>query len=551
MLPPRFCPDKDRWADMLDGRLSADEQASLAEHLDGCLRCQQLVESLTGGPGALAGVASSDAELPDSNLQRVMDQLKAETTTGDIGEEQLDFLLPATDPALLGELGRYEVVKVIGRGGMGVVLKALDPALNRVVAVKVLAPQWAGSPAARRRFEREARAAAGVHHENVIAIHDVDEVNGLPFLVMEYVHGTSLEERLKRCGPPGVREILRIGIQVADGLAAAHQQGLVHRDVKPANILLENGVERVKITDFGLARAIDDASLTQSGVIAGTPLYMAPEQANGQPVDHRADLFSLGSVLYLLCAGRPAFRAPTTMAVLKRVCEEQPRPIREVNPDVPAWLEEIIAVLHAKDPADRFQSAEELSRLLSRRLAHLEHPGRVPEPPAPRQRRDVKQGGLPVWARVVMVVAALATALLLCLIGTPLLLLWAIWPKPPAGAAGAPQAEGLPRALLAHPKLVREPDQNLRFSVDYQVERGAPNATLSYIWVVRSGGWKVYERKLKQAELEVQGTLEGTAKAPALDADAPLETFLEVERLVPGHMGMQRERISDIVILNR
>src|SRR5262249_17857567 len=150
----------------------------------------------------------------------------------------------------------------------------------------------------------------------------------------------------------------------AAGLAAAHAQGLVHRDVKPANILLENGVERIKITDFGLARAVDDASLTQSGLIAGTPAYMSPEQANGDHIDHRSDLFSLGSVLYTLCAGHAPFRASTTMAVLKRVCEDSPRPLREINSEIPAWLAAIIAKLHAKDPASRFQTAAEVAELL-------------------------------------------------------------------------------------------------------------------------------------------------------------------------------------------
>src|SRR5262249_6741284 len=152
----------------------------------------------------------------------------------------------------------------------------------------------------------------------------------------------------------------------------AHAQGLIHRDVKPANILLENGVERVKLTDFGLARAVDDASLTQSGVLAGTPLYMAPEQASGEAVDHRADLFSLGSVLYAMCTGRPPFRAPGTLAVLKRVCEDTPRPIREINPEVPDWLAEIITRLHAKDPALRFPSAAAVGELLGKRLALLQ-----------------------------------------------------------------------------------------------------------------------------------------------------------------------------------
>jgi formylglycine-generating enzyme required for sulfatase activity len=161
-------------------------------------------------------------------------------------------------------------------------------------------------------------------------------------------------------------------MQTAQGLAAAHQVGLVHRDIKPANILLENGVERVKITDFGLARAVDDASVTQSGTVAGTPMYMSPEQAEGLAVDHRSDLFSLGSMLYAMCAGHPPFRASGTHAVLGRVIEATPRPIREINSEIPEWLEAIIARLHAKPPEDRFQTAKEVAELLGRHLADMQ-----------------------------------------------------------------------------------------------------------------------------------------------------------------------------------
>src|SRR5439155_9528374 len=152
----------------------------------------------------------------------------------------------------------------------------------------------------------------------------------------------SLEEKIERDGPLSVTEVLRIGMQAARGLAAAHAQGMVHRDVKPANILLENGVERVKLTDFGLARAVDDATLTQSGVVAGTPQYMSPEQAHGETLDARSDLFSLGSVLYALCTGRAPFRASSTMAVLKRICDDTPRDVREIDAGLPVWLSDII-----------------------------------------------------------------------------------------------------------------------------------------------------------------------------------------------------------------
>src|SRR5262249_25482665 len=253
----------------------------------------------------------------------------------------------------------------------------------------VLAAPLAASGAARQRFAREARAAAVVRDDHVIDIHAVRDDAPVPYLVMEFIGGCNLEDRLRRGGPLGGKEGLRIGSQAASGLAAAHRQGLIHRDVKPANILLENGVQRVKLTDFGLARAADDASLTQSGLIAGTPAYMSPEQANGEPVNHRSDLFSLGSVLYEICTGRAPFRAENTAAVLRRVSDESPRPIREVNPDIPEVLCRLIDRLHAKKPADRPASAAEVADLLAGLLAELQGQGpttlssRVISPPGP------------------------------------------------------------------------------------------------------------------------------------------------------------------------
>jgi len=287
----------------------------------------------------------------------------------------LSFLAPSSEPGSLGRLDHYEVLEVVGRGGMGVVLRARDTKLLRVVALKVLATPLAASGTARQRFVREARAAAAVRNDHIVAIHAVSDDGPAPYLVMEFIDGCNLESLVRRGGPLEVKAVLRIGIQVANGLAAAHKQGLIHRDIKPANILLENGVQRVKLSDFGLARAVDDASLTQSGLIAGTPLYMSPEQAAGEAIDARSDLFSLGSVLYELCTGRPAFRAATTVAVIRRVCDDTPRPIREVNPDIPEALCQVIEQLHAKKPADRFASATEVADRLAQLLADLQRPG--------------------------------------------------------------------------------------------------------------------------------------------------------------------------------
>ncbi|HKB39610.1 MAG TPA: serine/threonine-protein kinase, partial [Gemmataceae bacterium] len=265
--------------------------------------------------------------------------------------------------------------------------------LQRTVAVKVLAPHLTDSDMARERFVREARFAAAVSHDHIVGIHAVEDAGPMPYLVMEFIDGPSLGDHLKRHGRLPVREVLDLGLQIVTGLDAAHKQGLVHRDIKPANVLLADGGRRVKITDFGLARAVDDTSLTQSGSVTGTPDYMSPEQANGYPVDHRSDLFSLGSVLYALCTGQPPFRAGSMLLVMKRVSEDTPRPPREINADVPVWLESLIARLHAKDPADRFQTAAEVAELLRRHLAQLQQPG--PAAPPDPETRPTR-----IWAEV-------------------------------------------------------------------------------------------------------------------------------------------------------
>jgi WD40 repeat protein/serine/threonine protein kinase len=293
-------------------------------------------------------------------------------------EERLAFLVPSTEPGSLGRLDHYEILQVVGRGSTGMVLKGRDTKLQRIVAIKVLKPVLAGSRTARQLFIREAQAAAAVRDDHVIAIYAVNDEGRIPYLVMEYIAGISLADLIQRDGALGLREILRIGMQVARGLAAAHAQGLVHRDIKPGNILLENGVQRVKITDFGLAYA-------EKGVITGTPMFMSPEQARGEVFDHRTDLFSLGSILYNLCTGKFPFPAESTITVLKQVCEDSPRPIREINSDVPDWLCDLIGKLHAKDANDRSVSAQEVADVLGRQLELLQRPSPVPSRTTPKQ----------------------------------------------------------------------------------------------------------------------------------------------------------------------
>ena len=340
---PQQC-DHRRIAQFLDQELTADEEQLLQQHLDVCPTCSARLDESTAPDalweetGQLLRDDPIDLEPLSTILSNADDQPVGQHVVDDTIRRVLELLHPTDDPQMAGRIGGYEVAGVIGSGGNGVVLKGLDTALNRYVAIKILAPHLASSGAARARFAREAQAAAAVMHENVIAIHGVEEHAGLPFLVMPYVRGTSLQKRIDQRGPLALLEILRIAMQAAAGLAAAHAQGLVHRDIKPANILLEEGVERVTITDFGLARAIDDASMTRSGIIAGTPQFMSPEQSRGEPIDHRSDLFSLGSVLYAMCTGHPPFRAETSYGVLQRIGQANPRPIRQSNPDIPTWL---------------------------------------------------------------------------------------------------------------------------------------------------------------------------------------------------------------------
>jgi serine/threonine protein kinase len=361
---------------LLDGDETSEQFRVAARHVDACSECQERLTELSGDSGHWAVqremLSPVEGDEPESgSLHRQHSAESALWRRSAVDAATVKELLAApSHPEMLGRLGRYEIERIIGCGGMGIVLKGFDSELNRPVAIKLLAPHLARVGAARQRFAREARAAAAVVHENVVPIHNVESNDATPFLVMQFIPGESLQARVDRDGPLGVAEILRIGLQAASGLAAAHTQGLVHRDVKPANILLESGVDRAYLTDFGLARATDDANLTYTGVVAGTPHYMSPEQADGRPLDQRSDLFSLGSVLYFMATGHPPFRADRPMAVLKRTCHDPHRPARQCNAEIPQALSAIIDRLLEKSPARRFASAAELQQELERVLAH-------------------------------------------------------------------------------------------------------------------------------------------------------------------------------------
>ena len=377
------CPSSADLRELLEGNVADSDQAGVVSHLDQCPSCQQSLEALAKGDSSFAVTVleQSEYKTPDANsaywpaLQAAEQTVTvaAHAASKSSPEISLDFLDPSEDGSHLGSLSHFNIVRVVGRGGMGVVLHATDTYLERDVAVKVLDPEVAKDELARTRFCREARAAASISHENVVAVHQVEHEEGkdLPFLVMELISGESLEKKLQREGRLSLKDIVSIGMQTAAGLAAAHEKGLIHRDIKPGNILLEKSGQRVKLTDFGLARAAEDVRLTRSGLVAGTPLYMSPEQASGEELDARSDLFSLGVVLYELAAGEPPFSGKTPLAVLKRLTQEQPQPLRERNPDVPEWFVHIVDRLLAKNPKDRFQSAREVADTLEHFWAKL------------------------------------------------------------------------------------------------------------------------------------------------------------------------------------
>jgi serine/threonine-protein kinase len=457
----------------LAGELPEAAMIAVEDHLSTCQSCSSQLEAVAApddawqqtqdmlstdrfdGTCSLSSTTclTSDSRLDCDSLSLHDDDVKHRDAVI-LTREIQGWLDPTDDPNMLGRFAGYEIVGIIGHGGMGIVLKGFEAALNRFVAIKVLAPRLATSGAARKRFAREAQAAAAVIHENVIAIHRVDQSHELPFLVMPYLGGVSLQKRIDIEGPLSIEATLRIGSQIAAGLSAAHAQGLVHRDIKPANILLERGVERVTITDFGLARAADDASVTRTGVIAGTPQYMSPEQARARPLDARSDLYSLGSVLYVMATARPPFRGEASFEVLEQIVNTPARPIREINASIPAWFETLVDRLHQKSADARPESANEVRQLIDTCLLHLLEPNRpLPQELAvSRPKRTVRW-----WLSAAIVFIAISVSVLAYQSGY--LGNSVIRPsQPPSSETGLSVATELPDSESASDNSVQETD---------------------------------------------------------------------------------------------
>ncbi|QEG02215.1 Serine/threonine-protein kinase PknB [Stieleria maiorica] len=408
---------------LLDESLAADLQAVAEDHLAACTSCRDRLETLAAAP-ALWTETRRIYEADESTRHATALNFGSAVQQGRSDDSITSWLRAIAQPCQedasgsLGHIDRYRIDSVIGSGGMGVVAAGFDEQLARPIAIKLLAPHLAGLAPARRRFAREARAAAAIVHPAIMPIYSVSEQSHPPYLVMPLVGsataGRSLQQRIDREGPLDLETALGIAAQVAEGLAAAHERGVVHRDIKPGNILMEENSPRVLIGDFGLARAIDDATVTVSGMVAGTPQYMSPEQAAGEAVGPGSDLFSLGSVLYAMLTGRPPFVADSPIAVLRKVIDTPVQPVVSRVESLPPWVDRLVRLFLVKDANARIVSAAEAAQLLRETEAHVRNPSRYPLPArlGPPHRLKTKSTITAMIAAIVLVMVGASLPLL-------------------------------------------------------------------------------------------------------------------------------------------
>jgi len=346
----------ERW---LAGDLTADQSAELDRYADEHPEFLEASE-LNHFPAEILDGLNS---VKDEALQALVERVKTRSGIPHVSLQQTpwqEILTPSDNEALLGMLGPYEVNELIAIGGMGIVLKAREPKLDRTVAIKVLSPLLATNATACRRFLREARAAANLEHENILPIFAIHDEGSFPYFTMRYVGGGTLEDKLKTGEPLEFDEIKSIALQAASALGAAHAKGLVHRDIKPGNILFDDDGSHLWVCDFGIARSTEDPSLTYGGTVAGTPHYMSPEQAEGRSVDGRSDLFSLGAVMYRCSTGALPFDGENSTVVLKKVADFRPPIADKLNRNIPRWFAQLLEKLLTKSPDGRFADAESL-----------------------------------------------------------------------------------------------------------------------------------------------------------------------------------------------
>ncbi len=268
---------------------------------------------------------------------------------------------------MINNFGRYEIVRELGRGAMGVIYEAKDPLIDRMVAIKTINLQSLDPNDKKEyeaRFYQEARAAGRLNHPNIVTIHDLGESDGMAYIAMELLHGTELNQLLKDGQHLPIEETLNIVVQIATGLAYAHEHGIVHRDIKPSNIMVLSG-NKIKIADFGIARMTASLLNTETGKVMGSPLYMSPEQVLNRPLDSRSDIFSVGTMLYRMLTGQTPFSGENAHAVMYQIVHEDPQKPSSLNSEVPDALDAIVSKCLSKDPDDRYQDAQLLAKDLA------------------------------------------------------------------------------------------------------------------------------------------------------------------------------------------
>ena len=336
-------------------------------------------------------------------------QTSGGTTTGTPGRVFGETLPGGTQTSevTVRQIGRYMIEGPLGRGGMASVFKAHDPGIGRDVAIKFLHASYCADEEYRARFLQEARAAGGLSHPNIVVVHDVGEIEGRPYMAMELLDGEPLSDSMAKGKILSVRETVLIGIQLAKALGYAHERGIVHRDIKPGNIMRQQGNQAIKVTDFGIAHVDrpDTEQRTRVGDVLGTPQYMSPEQTQGQKIDGRSDLFSAGILMYQMLTGKRPFQGDTLVVVAMKIAKEAPEPIEKLRPEVPASLRRIVDRCLAKAPEKRFQSGGELAGALIKVLAEIDEAAQAKNKPKIVPLRVKWAGMMALIVALVMAVA--------------------------------------------------------------------------------------------------------------------------------------------------